>query len=133
VVVVASLLSLRLLPAAHWKWRLGGAVRFLAFFVVESVRGGWDVAWRALAPRPRLAPGLLTYAPRLPAGAARWLFCNAVSLLPGTAVVAIEPERLTVHALAAGPEALRELQRLEERVAGLFGLGDRAAREAKPG
>ncbi len=64
----------------------------------------------------------MRYALRLPVGAPRWLFCGTVSLLPGTAVVAIEDDRILVHVLNSEAHAQAELHALEVRVAALFGL-----------
>jgi multicomponent Na+:H+ antiporter subunit E len=130
VTLAGAWLSLKLLPAASWHWSLRGAVAFAWFFLRESLRGGWDVAWRALSPGLRLSPGIVCHPLRLPAGPARMLFASTVSLLPGTAVVAIEDHQLRVHALDLSPRVETELRRLESRVAALFDLDLTGATEA---
>jgi multisubunit Na+/H+ antiporter MnhE subunit len=50
------------------------------------------------------------------------LFCASISLLPGTAVVAITDGSIRVHVLDASPRVDDELRELEDRVAALFGL-----------
>jgi multicomponent Na+:H+ antiporter subunit E len=122
VVALAVYLATRLAPTESWRVSLTGAVRFALFFAVESLRGGVDVARRALGPAVVLAPGLIQYRTRLPSGAPRWLFCNSISLLPGTAVVGIEGADLCIHALDRSAAAETELQRLEARVGALFAL-----------
>ena len=67
----------------------GGALDFAGFFLRESVRGGWDVARRAISPGLALSPAIVCYSFHLPPGPSRLFFCSAISLLPGTAVVAI--------------------------------------------
>lgn len=129
VVFTAAWLSLQLLPNLAWHWTIGGALVFAGFFFRESLRGGWDVARRALAPRLTLNPDVVDYPTRLPAGPARWFFCNVISLLPGTAVVEIEEQRLRVHVLEVSPQTERELRALEGRVAGLFGCALPGRRE----
>jgi multicomponent Na+:H+ antiporter subunit E len=122
IVVLATWASFRLKPIASWHWAAGGVVRFAWFFAVESIRGGFDVARRALTRELRIAPGLVAFEPRLPAGAARLFFCNCVSLLPGTCTVGIESDKVHIHVLDATGDPRRELLRLEEQVAGLFGV-----------
>ena len=121
-VFAAAWISVKLLPAISWHWSVGGALAFAGFFLRESLRGGWDVACRALSPKLELSPGIVCVALHLPPGAARLLFCVAISLLPGTAVVAIAEESLCVHALDCSPRVAEELRALEDRVAVLFGL-----------
>ncbi len=122
VALAAAWLSARMLPASSWRWSARGALSFAGFFLRESLLGGWDVSRRALSPSLPLSPSILAYAPRLPVGAPRWLFCGTVNLLPGTAVVAIEDGRILVHGLSSESHANAELHELEARVAALFGL-----------
>lgn len=122
MVIAAAWLSLRLLPASRWHWSVGEAIRFGGYFLRESLRGGWCVARSAFSARLAISPGLLRYQFRLPPGPARWFFCNAISLLPGTAVVAIEGDSLWAHVLDLSPQSAEELLDLERRIAALFEL-----------
>lgn len=122
IVIAAAWLSARMLPDASWQWSARGALSFAGYFLRESLLGGWDVSRRALSPSLPLSPSAMRYALRLPVGAPRWLFCGTVSLLPGTAVVAIEDDRILVHVLNSEAHAQAELHALEVRVAALFGL-----------
>ncbi len=123
VAFAAAWISVKLLPAIPWHWSVGSAIAFAGWFLRESLRGGWDVARRALSPKLALSPAIVRVPLHLPPGAARWFFCNAISLLPGTAVVAITEESLCVHTLDFSPGVEEELRGLEARVAALFGLG----------
>jgi len=88
--VVAAVWAGRALRAAHSAEAPAARVRwsalpgFALFFLYESLRGGIDVARRLLHRRPAVAPGFIDYRCALPAGGARLLFANSVSLLPGT-------------------------------------------------
>jgi multicomponent Na+:H+ antiporter subunit E len=97
-----------------------GLLRFLPFFLWESLRGATDVARRTLAPRMRIRPGFTRYRAVLPHRSARNLFANCVSLLPGTLAVDILGERLEVHYLNERPRVEAELARLERAVARVF-------------
>lgn len=132
VALAATAVSLRLRPEQSWRWRLAGLLPMGWFFLRESVRGGFDVALRALRPSLPLKPGVLRFNTRLPAGSARPFFAGLISLLPGTLVVGIEEAAFEIHALEAGPGVEVELRELEQRVAALFGLELRAGAEATP-
>ncbi len=132
VVLAAAALSARLRPERTWRWRLAGVLPMAWFFVRESVRGGFDVARRALRPSLPLRPGVLCFRTRLPGGSARLLFAGLISLLPGTLVMGLEDDTLQVHVLDCGPDAETELRALEQRVAALFGVELRADAEVTP-
>lgn len=120
-VLVAAWVSLKLPPIAQRMPSLGGVLAFAAFFLRESLRGAWEVALQALQPRLTIAPTVVFFSHRLPPGGARLFFAGAISLLPGTAVIAIDDARITVHALNPSPRIEWELRELEEHVARLFG------------
>ena len=97
-----------------------GLLRFVPYFLWESLRGGIDVALRTLAPRMRIHPGLAVYRTELRREDARMFFVNCVSLLPGTLAADLNGERLDLHLLdtRSNPEA--ELRRLELAVARVY-------------
>jgi multicomponent Na+:H+ antiporter subunit E len=122
VVLAATAISVRLASTTRWRWNLRGALVFTGYFLMESLRGGWDVAVRALLQPRAFFPGLIQHRFLLPTGSARFFFCGVISLLPGTAVVAIEEDQAVVHVLDLSPQTAESLDRLELRVAALFGL-----------
>ncbi len=128
-VLVAAWISVQLLPAVTWRWSPGGVLVFAAYFLRESVRGGWDVARRALSPGLALSPAIVCHSFRLPPGPARLFFCGVISLLPGTAVVAIADSNLCIHVLDDSPAVEEALRELEWRVGALFGLEFRKEKE----
>jgi multicomponent Na+:H+ antiporter subunit E len=97
-------------------------MRFIPFFLWQSLSSSVDVARRALSPELPLNPRFLAYHLRLPAGSARVFFVNVVSLLPGALSVELQDEQLVVHVLDSKAAVLDELQSLEEAVATLFGV-----------
>lgn len=130
--VLAAWISVRLWPGLSWHWSPRGALAFGAYFLRESWRGGWDVARRALSPRVNIAPGIISHPLRLPAGPARLFFCGVVSLLPGTAVVAIGSDEIQVHVLDQSAHVESGLRELECRVAALFDLAPPKQEGANP-
>ncbi|MCG6864944.1 MAG: Na+/H+ antiporter subunit E [Thiogranum sp.] len=121
-VAVATLASVQLSAHAPSRFSLLGLLRFLAMFVVESVRGGVDVARRTLGYRLRIRPGFRRYRLHLRDPRARVLLVNCISLLPGTLVSNLDGEHMEVHLLDAGEDPEPDLRRLEQAVAGLFGV-----------
>ena len=123
VVIAAAWISVKLLPAIPWHWSVGGALAFAGFFLRESLRGGWDVARRAISPSLALSPAIVCIQFHLPPGPARLFFCSAISLLPGTAVVAIaDRQHLRPRAGPFAAPSEEELRELEWRVGALFWL-----------
>ncbi len=90
-----------LVPGEPYPWRPFRLALFLGYFVRESLRGGLDVAWRALHPRLPVAPGYLEHRCRLPAGLPRTAFIGIVSLLPGSLSVELldDDGLLRIHML----------------------------------
>ena len=127
VTALAAWAAAALAPATARPLRRLGALAFVPFFLVHSLRGAWDVARRALHPALPLDPGRITYACRLPAGTARTFFANCVSLLPGTLFVADRDGVMEVHAIDRGLALEAELSALEARVGALFGVAPEAA------
>lgn len=108
-----------------------GLLGFIPFFLVRVVQGGVDVSIRALSPTLPLSPNLLHYESRLPKGAARTLFANTISLLPGTFTAEFREDGLLVHCLARTSNSERGLAELERRVGAVFGLSLDVGMEAE--
>ena len=110
----------RLDNGASQKLSLVGLVRFVPYFLYESLRGGATVAARALAPRVRIEPRFVRYHTTLNCPSARVLFANCVSLLPGTLAADLSNEWLEVHAICDEPTALAELTKLEQAITRIY-------------
>ena len=102
-----------------------GLLRFVPFFIWESLRGGIDVALRTLAPTMRIAPDFAVYRTALQQHEARVLLANCVSLLPGTLTADLQGDRLHVHLLDARVDPHGELRRLERAVGWVYPHGVR--------
>ena len=114
---------------------LSGFIGFIGYFLRESLRGGIDVALLALSPTLTVRPHFDSYRLRLPDGAARRVFINTVSLLPGTLSADLHGRSLIVHRLREVPHGNTDLHDCEQRVARLFGMAlpDVAARPPTTG
>ncbi len=116
----AVIVSIALVPPVFLVWSEIPA--FIVFFLIRSLAGGTDVAWRALHPRMPIAPDLITYPLRIPPGLPQVFMANTVNLLPGTLITELNPEFLKVHVLDKHQNVIIELQSVEQRVARLFGI-----------
>lgn len=76
-IIFSALASTMLLPAQSWNFL--GLLRFIPYFTWHSLRGGVDVARRALHSDLPIAPGLYDYRFRLPPGIARVFMANALN------------------------------------------------------
>lgn len=121
-VLAATGLSLRLLPPVPTYVSRIGLVRFLFFFVHQSLRSGVQVAWFAVRPRLALRPGVHEISLRLPEGISRVLLANTMSLLPGTLSVELEGRRLCLHVLDETAPTEAEVRTAESRLAQMLGL-----------
>ena len=127
--LLAALTSLVVLPASPAAERLAhllGWLRFIPFFLLQSLLGGVDVARRAFHPRMPLYPAVVSYPLSLSEGWPRVFFLNIVSLLPGTLAVNLEGDTVHIHLLDGRGDPAAALRQLEDRVAGLFMLRDDA-------
>ncbi|MEW6416354.1 MAG: Na+/H+ antiporter subunit E [Pseudomonadota bacterium] len=121
-VVLATMASLVLLPPVETTVSRIGLVRFLAFFFVQSLRGGVQVAGFALRPRMGLKPAFHEVPLRLPEGLGRILLANTLSLLPGTLCVELDGDRLCLHVLDDTAPTGAEVRAAEARIAHMLGL-----------
>lgn len=129
MIMVSTIASLIFSPPRSLRWSLMGLGWFLSYFLKKSLRGGIDVAFRALHPALPLKPGWLNYPLRLPEGPARVLFASTISLLPGTLSTRWDGNNLIIHVLVKGPHIEPELVRMEERIAALFAMNLTSAEE----
>lgn len=113
--------SLKLAPPPALRISPLGLLAFFGFFLLQSVKGGTQVALIALRPRLELHPVELMLPLRLEPGPGQWLLAATLCLMPGTLAVAIEGSRLCLHVLDRRIPAAHEVRATEERIARMFG------------
>jgi len=92
-------------------WRhLPGLV---VFMMLESFKGGWDVALRALAPQPQTRDYFFDYPLQLQTRWARDLWTLLVGLMPGTVAVKAAASEVEVQVLDQAMAVDASLSRLE--------------------
>ena len=115
VICLATAASLHTAPENRWS--LAGIARFLPYFFWNSLRGGIDVASRALSPGLPIDPAVIRYEVSLDSTGARVLMANTVTLLPGTLSADLQGKVLLVHVLNRSGPFMEMLATLERRIA----------------
>lgn len=121
-VIGGAVASLLLAPSSGLGLSLVAWLRFVPFFIWQSVLGGTDVALRAVAVPPRLDPDYVEFEFRLAEEPARVMVANTMSLMPGTLSVSLEGNRLTMHVLDRSMPAVERARLVETHVARMFRL-----------
>ncbi len=98
-----------------------GLVQFAYFFIVESLRGGLDVSWRVLAPKPRVDPVFYDYSMQLQLPSSQQFFIGSLSLLPGTLSADLNNNQVRIHSLDQHTNTTQGIKRLEHLVGKIFG------------
>lgn len=122
VICLATAMSFNPIPKNQWSFT--GLARFLPYFIWNSLRGGIDVAARALNPRLPIDPAVIRYEVSLDSAEARVLMANTVTLLPGTLSADLRGNVLLVHVLNASGSFMETLATLEKRVASFVRQND---------
>jgi len=95
-------------------------LQFSPFFLIQSIRGGWQTATLAIRPSMPVSPGFFRYNISLQGRSARMFFMHLVSLLPGTVSARLEDDQLLIHALEISPQNSNDIKLCEQQVARLF-------------
>lgn len=127
VILIAAAVMSRGTTADHWS--LAGLVRFIPYFLWNSLRGAVDVAARALHPGLPIDPAVLRYEMQLDSTAARVLMANSVTLLPGTLSADVEGNILSVHVLNVSGPVMETLGTLERHITELVRHDDEVVKQ----
>ena len=97
---------------------------YVPWLLVRILAGGLHLSYLILHPKLPIKPRLFRYRTKLKHDTGVVLLSNSITLTPGTITVEAGDDGLVVHAMDA--ESARDLtsDRLEHRIAALFGLGD---------
>jgi len=121
-VALATLASAKLSGHGLPRVSLFGLFGFVVLFLRESVSGGIDVARRTLTPKLHIRPGFRRYRLHLDDPLGRVLLINCISLLPGTLAADFDGNHVDLHMLDSRVNPEPELLRLEQVIAGTFGV-----------
>ena len=121
-IVIALIASFILLPSSLSRFSFTGLLRFFAFFLNQSLKGGIQVALIALRPRLNLSPTVQIIHPRLPKGIGRVILIATLNLLPGSLSVSLSSENLHLHVLDGRHSVEPEVRNIELHIADMLGL-----------
>ena len=92
--------------------RIIGFITYLPWLVWEIIKANYSVIKACLAADLDICPALVRVRTTCESDLAKVTFANSITLTPGTVTVAVEGDKLLVHALyesAAGPGAFDEM------------------------
>ncbi len=126
-VLLAVIVSTAQLPPVPLVWHK--LLWFVPSFLLRSLLGGMDVAWRAFHPRMPIAPDLIEYPLQLPPGLPQVFMTNTISLLPGTLSAELGQGILQIHVLDSQKDFLAEVKMVEHSVARMFDISLKGSNE----
>ena len=114
--------SLIMIPDSGLSASISGWARFIPYFLMQSVIGGIDVAYRALAPGQRIDPAYVEFHFQIAEEPARVFVANAMTLMPGSLSVDLKEDRLILHVLDPTMPTLEQARTVEMHAARMFRL-----------
>ena len=117
-VLFTSIISLMLIPPVFWNFT--ALLKFIPFYFMRSVVGGFDVMLRVFHPALPINPGLVEYKLRIQKGVQQDMIVNVVNLLPGTLSIELENNLLCIHVLDIGKNSKKEVSLIENHIHNIF-------------
>ena len=117
---VTTIISIYTVPPGQWVLRPLGVVRFVPYFLITAIRGGWDVARRVFFRNIPIDPDFITIE-HDPDPQKTLILAWVISLLPGTASTVITEETIVVHVLDKKLPVTEEILELQNRINQIFG------------
>ncbi len=115
IILLATATSIHVWPKGYWSFRPIGWLRFLPYFLWHSLLGGWDVAKRALSLSMPLAPAVIEFDTDT-SELQKVLLGLTISLLPGTACIAVDGQKLIIHVLDRRLQVELAIRALESKI-----------------
>ena len=117
---VTTIISIYTVPPGQWVLRPLGVVRFVPYFLITAIRGGWDVARRVFFRNIPIDPDFITIE-HDPDPQKTLILAWVISLLPGTASTVITEKTIIVHVLDKKLPVTEEILELQNRINQIFG------------
>lgn len=117
--ILTTVISMYSVPPGQWVISPLGVIRFLPYFLLTAIRGGWDVARRVFFRTVPIDPDFITIEhdqdPRK-----TLILTWIISLLPGTASTLITEKTIVVHVLDKKLPVTEEIRELQNRINQIF-------------
>lgn len=114
-----------------FQFRIGAAVRFLAFFVVKLIQANMILAWEVMTPGNRIREGIVAIPVSITSDGLTAVVANSISLTPGTLTLEVDRERRIIYVHVLHLHDLdtirRDLHRFEELALMAFGSPEELA------
>ncbi|TVR42770.1 MAG: hypothetical protein EA394_02755 [Bacteroidia bacterium] len=117
--VATTVISIYTVPPGQWVLRPLGVIRFLPYFLITALRGGWDVARRVFFRTVPIDPDFITVE-HDPDPRKTLVLVWIISLLPGTASSGITEDGIVVHVLDKKLPVAEEIRELQNRINRIF-------------
>lgn len=118
-VAATTVISIYTIPPGQLLLRPLGVVRFVPYFLIAALRGGWDVARRVFFRTVPIDPDFITIEhDRDPKKT--MVLALVISLLPGTASTIITGETIVVHVLDKKLPVTEEILELQNKINEIF-------------
>ncbi len=118
-VTATTIISIYTVPPGQWVFRPLGVARFIPYFLITALRGGWDVARRVFFRTVPIDPDFVTIE-HDPDPRKTLILAWVISLLPGTASAVITEETIVVHVLDKKLPVAEEIRELKKRINEMF-------------
>ncbi len=118
-IVATTVISIYVIPPGQWMLSPLGVIRFLPYFLLTAIRGGWDVARRVFFRTIPIDPDFITIE-HDPDPRKTLVLAWVISLLPGTASTVITEKTIVVHVLDKNLPVTEEIQELQSRIDQIF-------------
>ena len=102
----------------HLSWR---ALLYWPWLIKEIVKANFDVAKAILRLPEGIEPEVFSVTASQPTELGRVIYANSITLTPGTVTIALDDDRLTVHALTRGGREGVESGDMDRRVSAVEG------------
>lgn len=114
-----TVISIYSIPPRKWGLRPLGIIRFFFFFIIATVRGGWDVSKRVFQRNVPTDPEFITvdhYSDLIKTLILAWV----ISLQPGTTSCVIKKKKTVIHVLDKKIPVAEEIRILKRRIDEMF-------------
>lgn len=115
-IILSSIVSYRLSNNNTHNISVAGVTSFCIFFIMESLKGGVDIAKRVYARNLEINPFYIEYESNLKSETQRLLFSCCVSLLPGTLTASLNGNSMLIHSLIESQDTIENIKICENKI-----------------